>query len=90
MELQITRQAIHILKGYGINFQILTKGGMRAARDFDLYGTGDAFASTLTFLVDKDSKTWEPNAPLPDDRIEAIKLAHSKGIKRCRFLSRIQ
>jgi len=78
---EITRQAIKILRACDVPFQILTKGGMRAARDFDLYGPHDAFGTTLT-LLDKDkSLLHEPHAALPEDRIAAIELAKIKGIE---------
>ena len=77
---RLTRQVLKILKQYKIPFQILTKGGMRACRDFDLYTEYDAFASTLTFIDEADSKEWEPNAATPDDRFKAIEIAKSKGI----------
>jgi DNA repair photolyase len=75
-----TRQAIKILRQSNITFQILTKAGMRAGRDFDLYDTFDAFASTLTFIDEKQSIEYEPKAALPAERIEALKLAHEAGI----------
>lgn len=81
LKLNTTRKVIELFYKYNINFQVLTKGGMRAARDFDLYKKGDAFASTLTFLDEELSKEWEPNAPLPSDKIAALKKAHSMGIE---------
>jgi DNA repair photolyase len=77
---QITRQIIKILKENRIPFQVLTKGGMRAARDFDLYGPDDAFAVTMTMLNEKSSKLLEPFAATPAERIESLRLAHEKGI----------
>ena len=81
LELKLTRSVLELFKKYNINFQILTKGGSRAVRDFDLYKSGDCFASTLTFIDDEKSKEWEPNAPLASDRIKTLKIAHEKGIK---------
>jgi len=78
---ETTRKAIKLFRKYGVPFQVLTKGGMRAARDFELYGPNDVFASTLTFIDAADSLKWEPIAAKPEDRFKAIKLAHSKGIK---------
>ena len=77
----ITREALLLFKKYNISFQILTKGGMKAIRDFDLYKNGDAFAVTLTFQDKTKSLEWEPNAALPSERIESLKIAHSKGIE---------
>jgi DNA repair photolyase len=81
LKTETTRKVLELFKKYNINFHILTKGGSRAKRDFDLYKPGDAFASTLTFVDDNKSKEWEPNAPLASDRIQTIKLAHSLGIE---------
>ena len=86
MELQTTREVLKLFKKYNVNFQILTKGGTRAIRDFDLYKPGDNFGTTLTF-VDwtipgyNNSIRYEPRAALPTDRIEAIKKAKNAGIK---------
>jgi len=80
-ELGLTREILKILRANDIPFQILTKGGMRAVPDFDLYGQYDAFATTLTFLDESRSKQIEPGAALPADRIRAIKLAKEKGIE---------
>lgn len=77
----ITRKAIKILHDGGYKVEILTKGGLRATRDFDLLGEGDAFACTLTFIDDVKSREWEPKAGLPSERIEALKIAHEKGIR---------
>lgn len=80
-EYQITRQAIQILHDFGLSVEILTKGGTRAVRDFDLLTSKDIFASTLTFLDERKSINWEPGASLPEDRIKAIKQAHEMGIR---------
>jgi len=79
-EFQLTRQAIEVLHHYGIPVQILTKGGLRAIRDFDLLGPNDRFAVTLTFIDDKLSKTWEPNAAPPSERIATLHGAKLDGI----------
>jgi len=81
MEMGITREALLILREHKIPFQILTKAGTRALRDFDLYGPNDAFATTLTYLQD-DGKSLEiePGAALPSDRIRAIRAAKKQGL----------
>ena len=81
VETRTTRKVIKILRDFDIPFQVLTKGGMRAARDFDLYGSCDAFGTTLTFLDPQKSKLHEPNAALPADRIETIRIAKERGIE---------
>jgi hypothetical protein len=65
---------------YDQPFQILTKGGRQAAKDFDLNSSNDKFGVTLTFDNDPNSKKWEPSATLPDNRIDAPKEAHSRDI----------
>ena len=76
-----TREVLSILKLNNIPFQVLTKGGKRATKDFDLYGKYDAFATTMTFLDPGESQRYEPNAALPASRIEAIDEAHRRGIE---------
>lgn len=75
-----TRSVIKTFRANDHPFQILTKGGMLAAKDFDLYGPDDWFGVTLTFDNDADSTKWEPGAALPSDRIEALKEAQKQGI----------
>jgi len=78
---KLTRSVIKVLKKNDIPFQVLTKGGLRATRDFDLYQAGDAFATTLTFSNKYDSAANEPGAALPAERIEAIRIAHERKIE---------
>jgi DNA repair photolyase len=78
---RLTRQGIEILHEKGISVEILTKGGTRAVKDFDLLNEKDAFATTLTFLNNRDSEEWEPNAAPPADRIRTMKKAFDRGIK---------
>lgn len=80
-ECSITRAGIQCLRRYGIPFQVLTKGGARACSDFDLYSPRDAFATTLTWRTSEESLEMEPRAALPADRIDAIRLAKSLGIR---------
>ena len=76
-----TREVLEILIEHGLGFCTLTKGGTRALRDLDLFRPDrDAYAATLTSLDDRFSRQWEPKAPLPGDRIAALKTFHAKGI----------
>jgi len=81
VEHELTRQVIEIFVDYGVPFQILTKGGSRAARDFDLLARGDGvFATTISFTDDWARSEWEPQAaPIPD-RLETLQAAHALGI----------
>jgi hypothetical protein len=76
----VTRQALQIFREYRIPFQVLTKGGMLATRDFDLYGPEDTFGVTLTCLSDLGSKKYEPGAAPTSERIKALRMAREKGI----------
>ncbi len=78
---KLTRQAIEIIKHNNLGVVILTKGGERAERDFDLLTNGDQFGVTLTCVDDAESLKWEPGATLPDERINSLKKAHDLGIK---------
>lgn len=77
----ITREALLLFKKYNQPFHLLTKGGLRACRDFDLYKKSDWFACSLTFMDENKSLEIEPNAALPLDRIKSLKIAKDKGIK---------
>jgi len=76
----ITRQAIVTLKRNGFKFCTLTKGGRRALRDIDLFGDGDAFATTMTLLSPDHSAKWEPGAASPQERMDVIKEFYDAGI----------
>lgn len=77
----LTSVTLDILKGYGLGFCTLTKGGTRALRDIHRFRPDrDAFASTLTTLDDAFSQKWERNAALPGDRLKALREFHDRGI----------
>lgn len=79
---KLTRLAIMELQKNGVDVTVLTKGGKRSERDFDLLQTnGSKYGASLTFLIDIDSIKWEPGASLPGERIETLKKAKSLGIK---------
>jgi DNA repair photolyase len=82
MDLRITHVLIKLLRSYEQPFTILTKGGMRAARDFYLVRGYDKarYGTTLIFLDQEKANEWEPNAATVDDRIKAIQVAHDAGI----------
>jgi len=75
-----TREIIKAIKRSGNNVQILTKGGDRAIRDFDLLGAGDWFGVTLTGLPESAEK-HEPRAADTQSRIIALLAAREAGIK---------
>ena len=78
----VTRPALEILRRFDIPVQVLTKGGMLAARDFDLLKTmRGAFGTTLIFVDEAFRREWEPWSAETRDRIRAVKLAHKQGIQ---------
>lgn len=81
VETGLTRDAIAILKGAGWSVSILSKGGARATRDFDLLGPGDQVGASLTFIDPAQSLEWEPGAALPADRLAYLLAAHEKGLR---------
>jgi DNA repair photolyase len=73
-----TREAIKLLKAAGAHVQILTKGGARAERDFDLLDGEDWFGVTITRM---EIEGLEPNAAPYAERITSLYNAHKAGIK---------
>jgi len=76
IDTSVTREVIEAIKNSGNNVRILTKGGNRALRDFDLLDSEDWFGITLTWNVDS-----EPNAASSAERYATIKEAHNRKIK---------
>lgn len=77
----LTSVVLEILKGHGLAFCTLTKGGTKAWEDAHRFRPDrDAFASTLTTLDDAFSRKWERRAALPGDRLRALQAFHERGI----------
>jgi DNA repair photolyase len=80
-ETATTRTVLEILSEHDQAFSILSKGGTRALRDRDLFRPArDCYGVTLTGVDDRLSKKWEPDAPLPGDRLAALQAFHAAGI----------
>ena len=77
---KLTRDALQIVKAHGLNFTILTKGGLTAAQDLDLYGPGDRFGQTVIFNYEQARAQYEPGAARIDSRDEAANWAFTAGI----------
>lgn len=77
----LTSLVIELFAKYNQPFQVLTKAGMTAAYDFDLYKPGDAFAATLTLHDVGLSNHWEPCASDPRMRIQSLYEAKKRGIE---------
>ena len=69
-----TRQVILAIKDAGAHVQILTKGGDRARRDFDLLDSGDSFGITLSGIN-------EPLAEREGRRAETLRDVARLGVK---------
>ena len=83
IEKELTRQAIKILHKNELKVSVLTKGGKRAERDFDLLSNNpelSEFGSTLVFLDEKDRIQIEPGAAPTDERIKSLIKAHRMNI----------
>jgi len=72
-----TREIIKAIKAAGAHVQILTKGGARADRDFDLLDFKDSFGVTISSFRGKE----EPGAAHPWQRLNSLNCAHELGIK---------
>jgi DNA repair photolyase len=78
---QLTRRTLEILGEYRMSAQVLTKGGERAQRDFDLLQRyGFKFGTSLVFTDDRQRRIWEPHAATVQSRMDAIRDAHARGI----------
>jgi DNA repair photolyase len=79
-----TREIIKLIKDAGANVSILTKGGLRAERDFDLLDKNDSFGVTYTGCKDGElfnPNPYEPNAAPGIERLASLDRAHKLGIK---------
>ncbi|KXS46505.1 MAG: radical SAM domain-containing protein [Methanohalophilus sp. T328-1] len=80
---QLTRKAIELLHDHGLKVEILTKGGKRSERDFDLLSKNpelSSYGATLVFTDENMRKEVEPNAASTFERIESLQKAHELGI----------
>lgn len=81
---RVTRRALDILLSRNLNVAILTKGGGRSERDFDLLAANKdrvKYGATLVFADDAEALQREPGAPHTSERIAALKKAHDLGIR---------
>ena len=76
-----TREVLLMLEKHRMTATVLTKGGTRAVRDFDILKRNNwKFGQTIVFLHDSDRAIWEPGAATIADRIDALERAHKMGI----------
>ncbi len=80
---QLTRNAIKILHEHNLKISILTKGGQRSERDFDLLEAKpelSEYGASLIFADENLRREIEPYAASTVERIDALKKAHDRGI----------
>lgn len=80
---KLTREAIRILHEHNLKVSILTKGGSRSERDFDLLSSKpllSEYGATLVFTDENLRSEIEPFAAKTEERIESLKKAHELGI----------
>lgn len=80
---QLTRQAIQILHSHDLKVSILTKGGNRSERDFDLLANNpelSEYGTSLVFTNEVFRMQMEPGASSTQERIIALKKAHKLSI----------
>jgi DNA repair photolyase len=81
---KLTRDAIKILHTHNLRVSILTKGGKRSERDFDLLSKNkelSEYGTTLVFIDEGMQEKFEPGAAPMQERIDALKKAHKLGIR---------
>jgi len=79
---KITENVLKILLENNVSTAILTKGGKRCLRDIGLFKEFKTIkvGATLTFIKEKDSRHWEKNASLPEDRFKTLEKLKEEGI----------
>lgn len=83
-EVGTTRETLKILLEYNVPVSILTKGGNRALRDLDLFkmfGKHIQIGCTITCTDPEKSMANEPNASLPDERLNLLSVCKKNNIR---------
>lgn len=92
VDTSITRQALQMIGEAGLKATVLSKGGMGAARDFDLMEKyGFSFGTSLVcqwqntsafpLVNNEGADHWEPGAARVTDRYRAIRKARCVGVR---------
>lgn len=82
-DFKITSKTIDILMKYNLHFSVLTKGGIRSVPDMQKYKDYPfvSYGVTLFTLDSKIQEKYEPSSAIISDRIEALSIAKSLGIR---------
>lgn len=78
---KLTREAIKILHYNNLKVTILTKGGRRSERDFDLLSARpelSLYGATLVFSDESLRQEIEPGAAPTKERIQSLEIAHDE------------
>ena len=83
-ETRLTRRVLELLLKYRIPVSILSKGGYNVLDDLDIilqFGENIQVGGSLTFTSPEDSRKWEKNGALPDERFDTLRILHEQGVK---------
>lgn len=81
---KLTRRVLEILLEHRIPVSILSKGGYNCLDDLDLFkkfGDNIQVGGSLTFTNPADSRKWEKNGALPEERFDTLRILHENGIR---------
>jgi DNA repair photolyase len=77
----LTGESIKLLHDFGYGVCILTKAPMNAVKDLKLFDPRlDCLGCTITTFYPAEIAEWEPNAPSPQDRLDAVREFYRAGI----------
>lgn len=79
-----TIECLEVLADAKVPVAVLTKAGtecLKAYDTFERFGGHIMVGQSLTFSSRSDSEAYEPGAAVPEDRIEALRVLHGRGIK---------
>ena len=85
MDLKATWEVLNTLFHYDMKVAILTKGGMRALRDvqmFEQFRRNVKVGATLSFSSNERAKEFEPNSAPPTERLAMLRTLHDDHLIR--------
>jgi len=79
---KMTRKVLEVLAKTNNRVMILTKNPILALRDIDIMRKGDIWLGTTIVTLNEDhAQYWEPRAPAPQLRLQALQSAKTLGVK---------
>jgi DNA repair photolyase len=76
----VTREALQIMVDRGLNFEVCTKGGLRAERDFDLLQQGGRLGLSMVWRDGDSQRELEPRAADLNQRRCLVGIAKEHGL----------